>query len=151
MPSLYGEAEDDVVVDLPDYDHRRLLAAKDPLAAVHAFWTWIQKVFAPLYGLRVCPSCPHCSESSKPCSDSFGSNATPLGGSAGRADAAIGACEAQKAEGVLHIHLYIFFQCAHQFLTLFEIAEKIRNQAVFCRTIQELYKFHSCSGLSRYR
>ena len=41
MPSLYGQAEDDVTVDLPEYDHRRLLAAKDPLAAVNAFWIWI--------------------------------------------------------------------------------------------------------------
>jgi hypothetical protein len=37
--------------------------------------------------------------------DVFGSNATPMGGSAGRADALIGAVEAQKAEGVLHLHM----------------------------------------------
>ena len=108
VPSLYGEAEDDIVLDLPEYDHRRLLAAKDPLSAVNAFWTWIRKVFAPLYGLRVCPICPRCSEEPKPCCDSFGSNGTPLGGSAGRADAAVGVVEAQKAEGVLHLHLYMF-------------------------------------------
>ena len=89
MPSLYGAAEDDVGVDLPEYDHRRLLTARDPLSAVHAFWTWIRKVFAPLYGLRVCPMCPRCSEDdAQPCTDTFGSNATPLGGAAGRADAA---------------------------------------------------------------
>ena len=37
--------------------------------------------------------------------DIFGSNATPMGGSAGRGDALIGAVEAQKAEGVLHLHM----------------------------------------------
>ena len=39
--------------------------------------------------------------------DSFGSNATPMGGSMGRADAMIGATEAQKAEGVLHLHFFV--------------------------------------------
>ena len=81
--------------------------------------------------------CPRCSEHPKPCSDSFGSNATPLGGSAGRADAAVGAVEAQKAEGVLHIHLYIFFQCAHQFLSLFEIAERIRNHLLSVESFKD--------------
>ena len=47
IPFLYGEEEDDVVLDLPEYDHRRLLAARDPLSAVNAFWTWIRTVFAP--------------------------------------------------------------------------------------------------------
>ena len=34
--------------------------------------------------------------------DAFGSNGTPMGGGAGRADALIGAVEAQKAEGGFH-------------------------------------------------
>ena len=51
-----------------------------------------------------------------------------MGGSAGRADAAVGAIEAQIAEGVLHIHLYIFFQHVHQFSTLFEIAEFLEKE-----------------------
>ena len=59
--------------------------------------------------------------------DVFGSNATPMGGSAGRCDAAVGAVEAQKAEGVLHAHLFFFPQMAHQFCTLHEIAQKLRE------------------------
>ena len=55
--------------------------------------------------------------------DKYGSNATPLGGSAGRADAMIGAVESQKVEGVLHLHLFLFLQMAMQFKTLAEIAE----------------------------
>ena len=47
--------------------------------------------------------------------DIFGSNATPMGGSAGRADALIGAVEAQKAEGVLHLHMFIFIQMLNHF------------------------------------
>ena len=62
--------------------------------------------------------------------DRFGSNATPMGGSAGRVDAAIGAIEAQKAEGVLHLHAFIFLQAAHQFNTLHEIGEMLRKSLI---------------------
>ena len=48
----------------------------------------------------MCPLCPHCAVSDDPCMDMFGSNATPTGGSAGRAASMVGAVEAQKAEGV---------------------------------------------------
>ena len=65
--------------------------------------------------MRVCPYCPDCNNGQygRPCQDYFGSNATPMGGGAGRADASIGAVEAQQAEGVLHLHLFIF--CKWQF------------------------------------
>ena len=59
--------------------------------------------------------------------DIYGSNGTPMGGSNGRADAMIGAVEAQKAEGVLHLHFFIFFQMMHQLLNLSEIADRIKN------------------------
>ena len=59
--------------------------------------------------------------------DAFGSNATPMGGSCGRADAMIGAVEAQKAEGVLHLHFFLYVQMAHQFQNLSEIAEQIKH------------------------
>ena len=83
-----------------------------------------------MYGLRVCPSCPDCSESESPCSDCFGSNASPMGGSAGRADAAVGAIEAQKAEGVLHIHMFLYLQNVFQFSTLYEIADNLRQRVL---------------------
>ena len=62
--------------------------------------------------------------------DVFGSNATPMGGSAGRADAMIGAVEAQTAEGVLHLHLFLFLQLLHQFMTLQDVAEHLRQGLV---------------------
>ena len=58
--------------------------------------------------------------------DAFGSNATPMGGGAGRCDAMVGAVEAQKAEGVLHFHMFPFLQMVHQFTPLQEIADLIR-------------------------
>ena len=59
--------------------------------------------------------------------DRYGSNATALGGSAGRADGMIGAVEAQKIEGVLHLHLFLFVQMAMQYMTLKEIAEMFKT------------------------
>ena len=40
----------------------------------------------------------------------------------------VGAVEAQKAEGVLHIHLFIFFQCVCQFATMQELGEMLRDR-----------------------
>ena len=64
----------------------------------------------------------------------FGSNATPMGGSAGRADALVGATEAQKAEGILHLHFFIYIQMAHQHQDLREIAELFRTELLLFRT-----------------
>ena len=88
-------------IEIPDYDLRRLCANRDPLCAVYAFQVMVRVVFAGLYGLRMCPLCPHCDKSLCPCMDKFGSNATPLGGSAGRGDAMIGAVESQKVGGCI--------------------------------------------------
>jgi len=60
--------------------------------------------------------------------NSFGSNATAMGGSAGRVDAMIGAVEAQMAEGCLHLHFFMFLQNAFQFKTLEEIAQSLRSR-----------------------
>ena len=46
----------------------------------------------------------------------------------GRADAMIGAVEAQQAEGVLHLHLFLFLQSASQHATLQEIAAMFEKQ-----------------------
>ena len=106
------------------------------------FWgqkKYITVIVARLFGLRMCPDCPHCALSAKPCMDVFGSNATPMGGCAGRADALIGATEAQKAEGVLHLHFFIYVQMAHQFMNLSEIADLLRDRLM---TVESLKVFH---------
>ena len=48
-----------------------------------------------------------------------------MGGFAGRADALVGAIEAQTTNGSLHFHFKLFIQWLHQFLTLKEIAQLI--------------------------
>ena len=128
MPSVYlPEDVQHAEIDLPDYDLRRIMGSQDPLSCLYSFFVHTTVMLPNLYGFRMCPACPHCCESEKPCMDIYGSNATPLGGSAGRADQMVGAVEAQKAEGVLHLHLFLFLQMAMQFKTLKEIAEMFRQ------------------------
>ena len=52
----------------------------------------------------------------------------PAGGAAGRADAMIGAVEAQKAEdGVLHVHMFVYIQSAGQQSSLQDLAEQFQS------------------------
>ena len=127
-PSLFADEDmEGATIDLPSYEPRRLMTSQDPLSCLYAFLVSVKVVLPNLYGFRMCPACPHCIDSEEPCCDIFGSNATPLGGSAGRGDAMVGAVEAQKAEGVLHLHLFLFPQMAMQNSTLKEIADMFRK------------------------
>ena len=103
-PSLEPSPDDSFGVEIPGYDMRRLLLAEDPLAASNAFFVQIRTVLATMLGVRMCPRCPHCSQSETPCQDALGSNAEVMGGTAGRVDALFGAVEAQKTTGGLHYH-----------------------------------------------
>ena len=149
-PSLHPQEdangmEESVEMDLPHYDLRRLMAARDPLCCVDAFQVAIRVIVAQLYGLRMCPECPHCALSKQPCMDAFGSNATPMGGSAGRADALVGAVEAQKAEGVLHFHFFIYVQMAHQFSNLSELAELFRERVLSMDALKQHHNHLRCA------
>ena len=77
--------------------------------------------------------------------DTFGSNATPMGGSAGRADALIGAVEAQKAEGVLHVHMFIYLQMASQFRTLHELADLFRRRLLSVEAVKKFVSYVRCA------
>ena len=79
-PSLEKETAE---VDIPEYEARKLLLARDPLCAVDAFSINIRVLLASLLGLRMCPDCPRCAQSSSPCTDIVGSNAEPMGVSLG--------------------------------------------------------------------
>ena len=77
-----------------------------------------------------------------------------MGGSAGRADALVGTIEAQKAEGVLHLHFFIFLQMAYQFHNLSEIATMFRHRLL---SLDALKQFHShlrcakCPDLQKFK
>ena len=96
MPSLQARRQDVFERDIPGYDLRRLILARDPLAASLAFAVQIRLVLATILGFRMCPECPHCAETSNPCMDAFGSCAEAMGGIAGRCDGIAGAVECQN-------------------------------------------------------
>ena len=145
-PERPGVEEESVFTDLPEYDLRRLMIARDPLCALYAFLVNVKVVLPTLYGLRMCPDCPHCVETRCPCMDIFGSNGTPMGGSAGRADAMVGAVEAQKAEGTLHLHLFLYLQMAHQYMTLQEIAELFRKKLLSMEVLKNFVETVRCAS-----
>ena len=78
--------------------------------------------------------------------DIFGSNATPMGGGAGRCDAIIGAVEAQKAQGILHLHFFMYIQTLLQFLTLQEIADKLRDGIITSESWKEYVSYVRCAA-----
>ena len=125
-PSLEPDPDDEYSVDIPGYDLRQLLLARDPLAAVNAFFVQLRVVLATALGMQMCPFCPHCHDN--PCQDAQGSVAELLGGSLGRCDGMIGAVECQKTTGNLHFHAMTFLQCLHQFGSMQDIATAIEKQ-----------------------
>jgi len=120
---------------IPESDVRRRLMIRNPLACVLGFRTHVAITLQCLFGVRMCPNCPHCNEDDMlrlndngdnltGCSDMFGSVASPIGGIFGRVDAYYGSIECQKA-GSLHIHCLVWLQSMHQHLPLRKIADMI--------------------------
>ena len=128
MPSLQARTQDAFECEIPGYDLRRLILARDPLAASLAFGVQIRLVLATVLGFRMCPECPHCATSAHPCMDAFGSCAEAMGGIAGRCDGIAGAVECQKAKGTLHLHFWCYVQRLHQYKSLEEIGMHMRYQ-----------------------
>eukprot|EP00973_Karenia_brevis_P085559 11869924-Karenia_brevis.AAC.1 len=58
---------EDVNIELPEYDLRRLITARDPLCTVDSFKVLVRVVLARLLGMRMCPECPHCNKGEHPC------------------------------------------------------------------------------------
>ena len=110
---------------IPEYEQRRTILARDPLASVDGFRVVMFLVMKYLFGMRVCAACPDCnhdmSRSLTPCQDHFGSNAEAVGGIFGRIDAAYVSIEAQKSAGALHAHCQLFVQCFHQHNSLLDL------------------------------
>ena len=78
--------------------------------------------------------------------DSFGSNATPMGGSAGRADGMVGAVEAQSKEGVLHLHLFLYLQMAMQYYTVHELGEMLRREMLSVEAMKLYVSYVRCAS-----
>ena len=77
--------------------------------------------------------------------DSFGSNATHMGGSAGRGDATVAAVVAQKADGVLHVHLFLYLQMLMQFSTLHDVARVLGEGMLSTEAIKQFVSYVRCA------
>ena len=93
MPSIETHADDVFGRDVPDYNLRRLILLRDPLASSLAFPVQIRLVLATIRSFRMCENRSHCVPYDKPCIDAFGSCAESMGGVAGRCDSIPGAVE----------------------------------------------------------
>ena len=78
--------------------------------------------------------------------DSFGSNATPMGGAAGRCDAMVAAVESQSADGVLHVHLFMYFQMAMQFMSLHQLAQHLREKMLTADALKQYVSHVRCAS-----
>ena len=116
----------EIVVDLPEYDFRRMATAKDPLAVVEAHRLNISLRLAWLLGCRMCPKCPRCNAGRWGCQDLFGSNMRPTGGVIGGVSAFAVGNEHQQ-QGTPHGHGQAHVVCIYQYSTLREIAEEIES------------------------
>ena len=137
-PSLRATDDDIFEIEVPGYDLRRLIQARDPLACANAFSQCKFVVCSRRFlGCACAHLCPHCCESGNPCSDVWGSNGELMGGFAGRGDALAGAVECQKFTGALHSHFWYFGQRMHQFSSLEEIGESLSKGLVAANDLKE--------------
>ena len=66
----------DSTIDVPGYEVRRVVAARDPWAVVQSFEHSVKYLLPRLLGLTMCPFCPSCNlgSSKSPCQNKFGHN-----------------------------------------------------------------------------
>ena len=105
------------------------MAARDPLAVIDGYMVEIRLRLPLALGVRMCPLCPRCNETMKPCQDKFGSNMMPLGGILGGCPA-LGAGTEHQGVGTPHIHGNAHVACIYQYSTLQEIADRIVEKAL---------------------
>ena len=155
-----GVAIEELVNRLPQYDERRAILARDPLASVDGSRIIMSLLLEYIFGIRVCSACPDCAMwgAGQPCMDLFGSNAKPEGGIFGRVDGVYISIEAQKSSGSLHFHAQVFVQSLHQHTCLQEIYDIMKDNdmfsvAEFCRyaehTTRQVFADVICSTKKR--
>ena len=115
--------------DVPTWQERRAILARDPLASVDGFRVLMSLALRHLFGVRFCSRCPDCNRrSSGQCQDALGCGASAVGGVFGRVDAVYVAIEAQKSSGSLHGHAQVFIQCLHQHNSLTEVWDEVERR-----------------------
>ena len=95
--------KEELTIELPEYEIRKMMAIRDPLGGIDTFQIVVRYIVPRLLGMRMCMFCPHCCTHNSPCMDVFGSSAQPTGGMLGRPDALIGGVEAQHSEATCEV------------------------------------------------
>ena len=57
-----------------------------------------------------------------------------------------GAVESQKADGVLHIHLFLFLQLAMQYSSLHELAHLLREKLITADAVKTYVSYVRCAA-----
>ena len=136
-----ADTNDFAEIDIPIYDERLKMTARDPLAIIEGYRIEVILRLAALLGVRMCPNCPRCNHSLYGCQDLFGSNMRPLGGVLGGMTSLGGATEHQ-GHGTPHLHFEGHVVCIYQYGTLEEIAAKIRTQGLGHLRPQSLHAYN---------
>ena len=139
-PKLFCDAAggDAVAFDVPAYELRRMMVARDSWAVMMAFDTTIRYLLARLTGIRMCPICPRCNDTDMPCQTIFGGNMDPMGGSNGLCEATGGLREYQAKDDP-HFHGNAHLASVYQHKTLQEIAELIQQEIISLGQLTDYY------------
>ncbi|CAL1160877.1 unnamed protein product [Cladocopium goreaui] len=138
-PKLWETAE--ATIDVPPYDTRRQLTARDPWAVVLSFQTVVRCIFAKLLGIRMCFRCPACD-----CRDARGHGCHVTGGILGIASGLCGAIEYQ-ANSTPHFHCNVYIASIWQ-QSLSELAAKLNDSTITFEDVQQFLTWaHSESHL----
>ena len=127
-PRLWETAE--ATIDVPPYDTRRQLSARDPWAVVLSFQTVVRCIFAKLLGIRMCFRCPACD-----CRDAQGHGCHVTGGILGLVTGLCGAIEYQ-ANSTPHFHCNVYIASIWQH-PLSELAAKLKDSSITFEDVRQ--------------
>ena len=128
-PKLWDTAEANI--EVPPYDTRRQLTARDPWAVSLSFQTVVRCIFAKLLGIRLCFRCPACD-----CRDARGHGCHVTGGILGMVNGLCGAIEYQ-ANSTPHFHCNVYIASIWQ-QSLRELAAKLNDSTI---TVEDVHQF----------
>ena len=125
------------------------MQTSDPQAIMEAFKVQTRFVLPHMFGYRMCPMCPLCSETRTPCSNRFGNNFQPWGGIAGLTASNFCAVEYQ-GNNHPHAHGHAHFVSVYQHKTLEEIGELIKQKLLAPETLYAYQEtLHNTCGFDK--
>ncbi len=143
-PSIWGnEVGTESILDLPDYDVRKLIAARGPWSVMLSFGYYVKYLLPRRVSLSMCTDCPHCNQCDHlaGCQNSFGHRMLPTGGNAGMA-LAMGGCVEYQLNDNPHIHGSRHLSTAYQYRTIIELAALMQDSLI---SLDDVAEFQACA------